>query len=273
MEILRDLIHTTNQIKTLDECFCKHTMKMAKKSGFDVDATINECNHINSLHCAVCNDYLGYTKYFYKDQPYLNVYICADAAKGHLECLRFLFENNCPWDIKTFQNAAEGHLDCLKYIFEQSLIACASEGEQSLSEGEQSLSEGEQSLSEGEQSLIACASAARGHLDCLKYLHSKGCSWNEKAFCHAARGHLECLKFLYEQSSTEGKQSSTEGKQSSTEGKNGCPWNEKVYEFAVFGHLDCLKFLHENGCPRNTTQSLMYAKDYPECLEYIRSTM
>ena len=46
----------------------------------------------------------------------------------------------------------------------------------------------------------ACFEAVSiGHLECLKYLHENGCSWNAKT-CKAAaeNGHLECLKYLHE---------------------------------------------------------------------------
>jgi hypothetical protein len=46
----------------------------------------------------------------------------------------------------------------------------------------------------------ACVEAARtGHLDLLRWLHSRGCPWGAQAGLHAARaGHLEVLKFLKE---------------------------------------------------------------------------
>ena len=41
--------------------------------------------------------------------------------------------------------------------------------------------------------------AVNGHLECLKYVHTKGCPWDEETCRVAARGgHLECLKYLHE---------------------------------------------------------------------------
>ena len=38
---------------------------------------------------------------------------------GHLECLKYAHENECPWDKETCSSAAEsGHLECLKYAHE-----------------------------------------------------------------------------------------------------------------------------------------------------------
>ena len=45
---------------------------------------------------------------------------CTAAARGgHLECLKYLHENGCPWDEETCGRAAAfGHLECLKYLYE-----------------------------------------------------------------------------------------------------------------------------------------------------------
>ena len=44
---------------------------------------------------------------------------------------------------------------------------------------------------------MVCEYAARnGHLECLKYAHDNGCSWDERVCEYAARnGHLKCLKY------------------------------------------------------------------------------
>eukprot|EP00981_Chlorochromonas_danica_P007393 scaffold1709_cov158-Ochromonas_danica.AAC.3 len=48
-----------------------------------------------------------------------DVLACIYAARaGHLNCLRYAFEQGCPWDGKTGCNAAEnGHLNCLPFAF------------------------------------------------------------------------------------------------------------------------------------------------------------
>ena len=47
-------------------------------------------------------------------------YLCKNAARnGHLECIKYLRENGCPWDEETCSSAAfYGHLDCLQYAYE-----------------------------------------------------------------------------------------------------------------------------------------------------------
>ena len=40
-------------------------------------------------------------------------------ARSQLECLKYLHENECPWDAGACGEAARrGHLECLKYLHE-----------------------------------------------------------------------------------------------------------------------------------------------------------
>jgi hypothetical protein len=93
--------------------------------------------------------------------------------------------------------------------------------------------------------------AEKGHLECLKYLHKKGCEWNYNTCIVAAKnGHLECLKYAYE---------------------NGCEWNEKVCLYAAENkHLECLRYAHENGCPWDDNACMEAAYyGHLECLKYL----
>ena len=72
-----------------------------------------------------------------------------------------------------------------------------------------------------------CAQMARyGNVELLKFLHEKGCPWDDWTCTAAAfHGHLECLKYLHE---------------------NGCPWNGSTCSsVAEYGHLACLKYAHK----------------------------
>ena len=80
----------------------------------------------------------------------------AAAAGGHLNVLKWLRQEGCPWDESTFYYAAiEGHLDILKYAHEN---GCPWNEK-------------------------TCSFAAwGGHLEVLKYARAHGCPW-DKAYC------------------------------------------------------------------------------------------
>ena len=76
------------------------------------------------------------------------------AKRGHLECLKYLHENGCPWnELTSFKTVKRGHLDCLKYLHEN---GCPW----------------------NEQTCV-CADVY-DHLECLKYAHENGCPYPEK---------------------------------------------------------------------------------------------
>ena len=77
----------------------------------------------------------------------------AAAKNGHLECLKYLHKNGCPWDEDTTWYAAlNGNLKCLKYLHEN---GCPWDEN------------------------ATCHAAYEGQLECLKYLHQKGCPWDQ----------------------------------------------------------------------------------------------
>jgi hypothetical protein len=157
---------------------------------------------------------------------------CAQAAKhGHLECLRYLHEQGCPWDVLTCLEAArEGHLDCLKYAHEN---GCP-----------------------GASRTIIEVAAHNGHLDCLQYLHEKGSSYVSSGDIHLCSltvqgGNLACLKYLHEQGYGWDKRTCGNA--------------------AENGHLNCLQYAHENGCPWDFPEIYTIAclNAHIDCMEYI----
>ena len=52
-------------------------------------------------------------KYTYENGCPWDGWICDAALEGRLECLRYAHENGCPWD-KNLSNAAKSHLECLQ---------------------------------------------------------------------------------------------------------------------------------------------------------------
>lgn len=93
------------------------------------------------------------------------------ANHGHLECLRYLHENECPWPANICNDAANsGNLDCLKYTHEN-----------------------------GGQIGPMTMSYAIGNIDCLRYLHGLGCPWGERSCTDAVlKSSFECLRFAHE---------------------------------------------------------------------------
>ena len=56
---------------------------------------------------------------FARKRVSLGTLTCTDASYGHLECLKYMHENGCPWNELTCNYAASyGHLECLKYARE-----------------------------------------------------------------------------------------------------------------------------------------------------------
>lgn len=98
---------------------------------------------------------------------------CAWAAeKGHLNCLRYSFENRYPWYLNTCNWAAKaGHLDCLKYLHENG-------------------------CKWGKETCYMATES--GKLNCLTYLHENGCPWDEATCSRAVRQeHLNYFWHAY----------------------------------------------------------------------------
>jgi hypothetical protein len=98
------------------------------------------------------------------------------SQQGHIECLKFLKENNFLITENTTLRAAHyGHLDCLKY--------CLDNISQYIKLGHH----------------ICNHAVIRGNIECLKYACENGCMYDEYTFGIAATyGHIECLKYLHQ---------------------------------------------------------------------------
>ena len=122
------------------------------------------------------------------------------AAGGHLEVLQWARANGCPWDRWTCTAAAKGgHLEVLQWARAN---GCPWNAE-------------------------TCTLAALGgHIEVLQWAHANGCPWNERTCSLAAReGNLELLQWAR---------------------ANGCPWNERTCSLAAReGHLELLQWARE----------------------------
>ena len=97
---------------------------------------------------------------------------CA-AHGGHLELVKWLRANGCPWGVRTSTSAARGgQLEVLQWMRAQD-PPCPWD-------------------------LSVCYYAAlEGHLEVLRWARSQGCTWDEEVPCAAAEGgHLKVLNWL-----------------------------------------------------------------------------
>ena len=107
---------------------------------------------------------------FEKHKNYICVYA---AAEGHLEVLKWVRQNGCPWNKRTCAYAAlGGNLEVLKWARQN---GCPWDN-------------------------LTCENAARGgHLEVLKWARQNGCPWDEFTSFYAEKeGNLEVLKWARE---------------------------------------------------------------------------
>ena len=167
-------------------------------------------------------------------------YFCEAAARGgHLEELKVLRANGCPWDEQTCSHAAAGgNLVVLQWArangcpWDEETCSLAAGG--------------------GIFSRLHCVNRS-GRFEVLQWLHANGCPWNADTCEEAARhGDLEMLQRAR---------------------ANGCPWDRFTCQFAAqCGHLEVLKWARANGCPWNVNTCYMVAgPDNLELKKWLRA--
>ena len=158
------------------------------------------------------------------------------ATTSKLELLKWAREvKQCEWDERTIVEAAcFGNLEILKYCFSN---GCPCDEEKSCKQA-----------------------AARGHLDCVRFLFDK-VKPSRKTVVEAAgqataSGHVEILKYIVEE------------RKISDLAKFACAGNATWN-----GQLDCLKYLVEEAkVPLDNTRYVSFAryKEHHDCLNYVR---
>jgi hypothetical protein len=137
--------------------------------------------------------------------------ITVAARKANLEMLKYCFSNDCPYDEEASckQAAAGGHLDCLRFLFDQVEPSRGTEEEaaqQAAGMGHTDILRyfvEERKISEDAEVKITCvATAAKfGRLDSLKYLVEEAKvlldSWVYVAYARYHE-HTDCLNYLLE---------------------------------------------------------------------------
>ena len=135
--------------------------------------------------------------------------ITVAAAIGNLEMLKYCFSNGCPCDEEeSYKRAAiKGHLDCLRFLFDKVNPSRGTELEaagEAASRGHVDIAKyfvEERKILDGVK--IACAgnAAGFGRLDCLKYLLEEARAPLDQWFYIASARydeHTECVNYLQE---------------------------------------------------------------------------
>lgn len=134
------------------------------------------------------------------------------AAKNSFECFRYLDDHNFSWDnheMECFKAAARGgNIECLRYMYNINHPDFAGGQLYTYS--------------------LTWAAVEPGSLECLQFLHKKGCRLDDRTTIAASiSGSVECLRYLHD---------------------NGCQLDHKLCREAIkAGSIECLRYLHEHG--------------------------
>ncbi|GFH44208.1 hypothetical protein CTEN210_00682 [Chaetoceros tenuissimus] len=235
-----------------------------------------------------------------KDISFFYKFVKYAAGKGHLQCIKFLYENGCCRKITEriydCQSAARhGQLECLRYLKEQAwpvdtsvIFEAAEAGHLHCIEYLRSVGCPWNAIYVGEDEIQvddshagdvmeACAGSS---LECLRYCHDNGCNADFNACCIAAvrNGKIDCIEYLR----SKGCQWSSEFTEAAAEHDqldclqylygNGCPWNQNICVKSVHGDASrCLQYLHENGCEWQPEVLILKAlrRGRLNCLKYV----
>jgi hypothetical protein len=135
--------------------------------------------------------------------------ITVAALRGNLEMLKYCFSNGCPCDVEEscVQAAIEGHLDCVRFLFDQVEPSREAEEEaarQAACHGHLDILKyfvEERKISDDLELDCVVAAAKYGQLDCLKYLIEEAKApldfWLYIALARYYE-HTDCLNYLLE---------------------------------------------------------------------------
>jgi hypothetical protein len=161
----------------------------------------------------------------------------AAAAICNLEMLKYCFSNGCPYDEKeSCRQAAKGHLDCLRFLFDKV---------------KPSKTKRRRRRKQRTEKDSAIHATCGGHMEILKYfVEERKIPEVVKVSCvtNAARyGRLDCLNYLVDEAKT--------------------PLNEWVHIACAryFEHHDCVNYLLAKGSPEPTDEE--YARYVARKLE------
>lgn len=179
------------------------------------------------------------------------------AANGHLDCLVWLHEHGCEWNEDTCDCATlYKHSDCFRYALNNGCPHDSRVCNNLVTSGNLKdliyACEAGCKVWEG----ICILATIYDHLNCLKWLRSKGYSWDSRATETAIRNNrVDCLKYMISE---------------------GCPYGPNILENAAScGSYDCMVYLHEIiGLPLNFHICMSTLRsNCIKCLEYVFSRL
>jgi hypothetical protein len=210
-------------------------LKYAGVNASGLGVTVHECSSISILEFAWDN--MPWGKKLESGRVVDQALFCVGVAQTNkLEFLKWAREvKHCEWDEWTIHEAADkDNLKMLKYCFSNN---CPCDEEESYVQA-----------------------AAKGHLDCLRFLFDKVNpsreTEKEAAVQAVGYGRINILKYLVEERKI----------------PDGVK-HECMFNAAWYGRLDCLKYLVEEAkVPLDDSRYIAYARynERPECVNYLR---
>ena len=237
--------------------------------------------------------------------------LCEAAARGgHLEALKGLRDNGCPWDEKTCWAAARGgHLKvlqwlrtngcpwdkvCVRWGGEGLLFRCCSGRTRTAASGTEKRARARRRAVTSRFCSCCALTAARGTngrsmgrrragtLRCCSGRARTAARGTRTHTCSAAAlgGHLEVLQWArangcpWDRWTCTADYAARGGSIEVLEWlrTNGCPWDSKTCKSAAEGgHLEVLQWLRANGCPWNEGTEKAAEGGHLEVLQWLRA--
>lgn len=260
----------------------------ASASAGNVDALEHVYKHTNcELKCELCESAarggkLTTLKWLHEQNCPWNEATATEAARGdHVHILTFLHSQECPISHRAIDQAAErGHYACVDWLWNHNFAVYATTYECAAGGGQHSMLIALDHIYKCPVRPIAATHAATGgHLDCLQHIVTRGHDWNARDCMleAAARGHVALIDWLVVEQGC-----GVDSAVVNVAAENGhiqvlrlakelgaCFGECACKNAAAGGHLGALKWLRENHCPWDATVCEMAVRyGYVEMLEW-----
>lgn len=220
------------------------------KLGKDYYPYVKEKDHGVCLGWCIRNNKECGVEFFSKTVKLTPDYYYLAAKKGYVNIIKLLEKLNCPYNSNVVWFAAEGgNLECLEYVYTKT----------------------------GHDYRAMNISAIKGHLDCIKFLHSKGCLWDHETCTMAVmRNNYDCLKYLLENGCVPSVTTMNVAAKHNrlTHMKllhdYNCEWNHRTINTAIERRsVECLEYLIGNGCDMDDTVLICVQKYLPDLFNFV----